>query len=125
MIHEIERTAQTTEQAPAAEAAWTTQEIAARKALWTAVAARLAATLPLDTPDERTAYLAAVEVEVGCTLGQLQQAISQAAGPAPACVRASGKLAVVLVSYGRFTGAGDVRGVRSADRGHTERQRAA
>ncbi len=78
MVHQtIERTTAT--QTPAT---WTPEEIAARKALWTAVAARLAATLPLDTQDERTAYLAVVEAEVGCTYAELQRAISQAAGPA-------------------------------------------
>ncbi len=70
-------------------ATWTPEEIAARKALWTATAARLATTLPLDTPDERTAYLAAVETEVGCTYAELQRAICRAAGPAPLAVVAN------------------------------------
>ncbi len=96
-------------------ATWTPEEIAARKALWTAVAARLAATLPLDTQDERTAYLAAVEAEVGCTYAQLQGAICQAAGPATGWGVASERrlMARGEPARGTYTGpeeGGDVRG---------------
>ncbi len=62
---------------------WTPEEITARKAAWVATAARLAATLPLETDADRTAYLAAVEAEVGCTYAALQRAICAQAGPAP------------------------------------------
>jgi len=93
---------------------WTTEEIAARKALWTAVAARLAATLPTSTYEEMMAYQAAIEREVGCTYRELQTAISSQAGPAPVVARAAAKIEREMVTYGHFDGAsaeaGDVRG---------------
>jgi hypothetical protein len=67
-------------------ALWTPEETAAKKAAWIATAARLAATLPMESGADRTAYLAAVEAAVGCTYAHLQRAICQAAGPAPASV---------------------------------------
>jgi len=92
---------------------WTPEETRARQALWTAVATRLAATLPLDTYEEMMAYQAAIEREVGCTYRELQQAISAQAGPAPVGVRAAAKIEREMVTYGHFDGAlpeGDVRG---------------
>ena len=94
---------------------WTTEEIAARQALWVATAARLAATMPMETTDDRTAYLAAVETAVGCTYAALQRAICQAAGPAPASVVAHDRriMARGEPARGTYDGpeeAGDVRG---------------
>ncbi len=61
---------------------WTPEEIVAKKAAWVATAARLAATLPLETAADRTAYVLTVERTVGCTYADLQRAICRAAGPA-------------------------------------------
>jgi hypothetical protein len=99
----------------ATQTAWTPEEIAARKALWVATAARLAATMPMETTDDRTAYLAAVETVVGCTYAALQRAICQAAGPAPASVVANERriMARGEPTRGTYDGpeeAGDVRG---------------
>ncbi len=96
---------------PTTTTPWTTEEIAVRKAAWVATAARLAATMPLETAEDRTAYLAAVEAEVGYTLVELQHAISGLAGPAPACVRAAPKTMREMVTYGNWNGGGGVRGV--------------
>jgi hypothetical protein len=108
MVHQT--IAQTTEQET-----WTPEEITARTALWVATAARLAATRPMETTDDRTAYLAAVEVAVGCTYAALQRAICQAAGPAPASVVAGERrlMARGEPTRGTYDGpeeAGDVRG---------------
>jgi len=64
-------------------APWTPKKIATKKAAWVATASRLAATLPMESAADRTAYLAAVETAVGCTYADLQRAICRAAGPAP------------------------------------------
>jgi len=100
---------------------WTPEEIAVRKAAWVATAARLAATLPLETAADRTAYLATIEAEVGCTYAALQRAICAQAGPAPVALVAGERrlMARGEPTRGTYDGPGEDRG-----RGHFSRDMA-